>query len=206
MAKKDDEEKSGGIGGYTSVRDMFDGGGAGRSGASFEGSPLSTFGNTLGIRPSGSDRPNPRQSAGLSDFFDGGGYGRSGQRFSGSPYSILANALGVRPAGFQERMGAVRPQMRPMQAAPAPMQPQFMPEPVVTPEVAVTPLDPVGAMPLQDLLAMIEGGISNAEQPQAFVPQNMLDYGDPLGRELQPAAGAMPMDTDPFRRMRLRGY
>ena len=123
MAKKDEEKRSGGFG-YTddsgnrvsAFRDMFDGGGAGRSGASFEGSPLSTFGNALGMRPSGSDRPNPRQSAGFGDFFDGGGYGRSGQRFSGSNYSILANALGIKPMGYEQRLAAAQAQA---QAAPA---------------------------------------------------------------------------------------
>lgn len=119
MARKDEEERSGGFG-YTDdsgsrvsvFRDMINGGGAGRSGPSFEGSPLSTFANAFGIRPSGSDVPNPRQSAGLSDFVDGGGYGRSGQSFSGSAYSVLANALGIKPFGYQDRMDAARSQAR----------------------------------------------------------------------------------------------
>lgn len=99
MSKKDEDKQSGGFGGFTSVRDMFDGGGRGRAGASFEGSPLSTFGNAAGIRPSGSDRPNPRRAIGFGDFTDGGGYGRSGSSFRGSPYSTMANAFGIRPMG-----------------------------------------------------------------------------------------------------------
>ena len=192
MAKKDEEKRSGGFG-YTddsgsrvsAFRDMFDGGGAGRSGASFEGSPLSTFGNALGIRPAGSDRPNPRQSAGFGDFFDGGGYGRSGQRFSGSGYSILANALGIKPMGYEQRMAAAQPQMRP---APSVVQTGFVPQPVVTPEVTATPLDPVGAMPLQDLLSMIEAGLIDAEGTDEFVNSrtNTQMHGDPLGREVNP--------------------
>lgn len=47
-------------GGYTSVRDMFDGGGAGRSGTTFEGGALSGTANALGMTPLGS-----RQTAGL---------------------------------------------------------------------------------------------------------------------------------------------
>jgi len=39
------------IGGYTGLRDMFDGGGAGRSGATFEGGPLSGVANAVGLKP-----------------------------------------------------------------------------------------------------------------------------------------------------------
>ena len=46
---------SSGIGGYTSIRDMFDGGGAGRSGDTFEGF-LGGISNALGATPRGSDR------------------------------------------------------------------------------------------------------------------------------------------------------
>lgn len=38
-------------GGFTSIRDMFDGGGAGRSGDTFKGGPLSGKLNEIGIRP-----------------------------------------------------------------------------------------------------------------------------------------------------------
>lgn len=55
-------------GGFTSLRDMFDGGGAGRSGGSFEGGPLSSILNRTGVTPRGSSagptvsptRPAPR--------------------------------------------------------------------------------------------------------------------------------------------------
>ncbi|MEY4863763.1 MAG: hypothetical protein RLZ51_1858 [Pseudomonadota bacterium] len=56
----------GGIFGYTGLLDMFDGGGAGRSGQRFEGGPFSGLLNELGVRPMGyrdrmSDaRPMPR--------------------------------------------------------------------------------------------------------------------------------------------------
>lgn len=41
----------GGGGGFTSLRDMFDGGGAGRSGGSFSGGPLSGVLNSAGMKP-----------------------------------------------------------------------------------------------------------------------------------------------------------
>jgi hypothetical protein len=53
---------------------------------------------------------------GLLDMIDGGGMGRAGQRFEGGGLlSDIANAL-ARPAGYMDRMAAVRPQARPMQA------------------------------------------------------------------------------------------
>jgi hypothetical protein len=42
-------------GGFTSVRDMFDGGGPGRSGTTFSGGPLSGAANRAGIGPIGRD-------------------------------------------------------------------------------------------------------------------------------------------------------
>jgi hypothetical protein len=39
------------VGGFTSIRDMFDGGGAGRSGTTFSGGPLSGILNTVGVAP-----------------------------------------------------------------------------------------------------------------------------------------------------------
>jgi hypothetical protein len=45
---------SGGSGGYTSLRDMFDGGGPGTPGSTYSGGPLSGTLNTIGVRPAGS--------------------------------------------------------------------------------------------------------------------------------------------------------
>jgi hypothetical protein len=45
---------SGGSGGYTSLRDMFDGGGPGTSGSTYSGGPLSGTLNILGVKPAGS--------------------------------------------------------------------------------------------------------------------------------------------------------
>ena len=41
------------LGEYTGFQDMFDGGGAGQSGPTFEGGPLSDALNALGVRPHG---------------------------------------------------------------------------------------------------------------------------------------------------------
>lgn len=38
-------------GGFTSIRDMFDGGGAGKSGSTFQGGPLSGVLNSIGVKP-----------------------------------------------------------------------------------------------------------------------------------------------------------
>lgn len=109
--------------GYTSFGDMFDGGGPGKSGPSFSGGGMvSAVGNAF-ARPSGSiarGEPDMRTGFGglLTDMFDGGGFGQSGDRFSGGPpagalMGGLLNALNVRPMGYEDRLGAMRPQMRP---------------------------------------------------------------------------------------------
>ena len=109
--------------GYTSFGDMFDGGGPGKSGPSFSGGGMvSAVGNAF-ARPSGSiarGEPDMRTGFGglLTDMFDGGGFGKSGDRFSGGPpagalMGGLLNALNVRPMGYEDRLGAMRPQMRP---------------------------------------------------------------------------------------------
>ena len=57
---------------FLGLMDMIDGGGAGRSGQTFEGGPLSGFMNALGIRPMGymdrleAARPMPRPMMGGS--------------------------------------------------------------------------------------------------------------------------------------------
>lgn len=110
MAKKD-KEKS-----YTSFSDMFDGGGPGASGPTFEGGGIiSAIGNSLGgpkifggtfasgdDAPGGGTRIKHEQPVGfMTDAFDGGGFGYSGDYFEGGPYSILANILGIKPFGSE---------------------------------------------------------------------------------------------------------
>ena len=94
--------------GFTGLRDMFDGGGAGKSGPKFEGGGgFSEIANRV-ARPVGyADR---ERSAGreptsyVRDMFDGGGMGASGETFQGAGgYSGILNMLGVRPAGYEAR-------------------------------------------------------------------------------------------------------
>ena len=78
---------------------------------------------------------------GLLDMIDGGGMGRAGQRFEGGGLlSDIANAL-ARPAGYMERMAAVRPQARPMQAG-LPDMPMIQ-----TPPPQQSPMQMFGGMP-----------------------------------------------------------
>ena len=111
------------------LRDMFDGGGRGQSGARFEGGGMFSAAGNAVARPSGSrSRGEQDMRTGVGgfarDMVDGGGFGQSGPTFQGGMYggllgSIL-NSAGVRPMGYQERLGSVRPQMRtPMPTSPA---------------------------------------------------------------------------------------
>ena len=109
--------------GYDNIGDALDGGGKSATGPSFEGGGfVSAVGNAF-ARPSGSiarGEPDMRTGLGglLTDMWDGGGFGQSGDRFSGGPpagalMGGLLNALNVRPMGYEDRLGAMRPQMRP---------------------------------------------------------------------------------------------
>lgn len=99
---------------YTSFSDMFDGGGPGASGPTFEGGGIiSAIGNSLGgpsifgnafvsgdDAPGGGTRIKHSQPVGfMTDAFDGGGFGYSGDYFSDGPYSMIANILGIKPMG-----------------------------------------------------------------------------------------------------------
>ena len=92
---------------------------------------------------------------GLLDMIDGGGMGRAGQRFEGGGLlSDIANAL-ARPAGYMDRMAAVRPQARPMQAG-LPDMPMIQPPMGFTPPpVTTSTLPPAGAMPNDQLIQML---------------------------------------------------
>lgn len=110
----------------SALRDMFDGGGMGRSGNQFQGGgAISALGNALKIRPLGSTAP--REQIGFRgrmgsreyfrDMFDGGGAGASSSAgFADGPYSGIANnlmALGLlRPLGATRGAQAV-PRLRP---------------------------------------------------------------------------------------------
>lgn len=112
------------IGDYTSFTDMIDGGGPGQSGPQFEGGGLLSAVANAVARPVGSrERGEPDMRTGLGgfarDMVDGGGFGQSGPTFQGGLLSGLFNAIGVRPMGYMERLGSVRPQMRPQMSSPA---------------------------------------------------------------------------------------
>jgi len=110
---------------------------------------------------------------GLMDMINGGGAGQAGQTFEGGPFSDMLNQLGARPAGFQDRMGQVRPQMRPQQpqgqqySAP---QPQPQPQP----------------MPVGDLASMAQGAINNAPQQAPQAPPQYSGRGQSPGQNLSP--------------------
>lgn len=167
---------------YTGLRDMFDGGGRGQAGPRFEGGGILSAAANAVARPAGSrERGDADMRTGIGgfarDMVDGGGFGRTGPTFQGGPFGGLLGALlnsgGVRPMGYQERLGAVRPQMRPPMSAPAaytpPAQPTlaaqpnyadrfavpFQAQPVVTPPVVRTVLPPAGAMTMEQFVDTI---------------------------------------------------
>ncbi len=126
---------------YTSLVDMFDGGGMGRSGSKFEGGPFSGMMNSLGVSPyggggGGGGGPSAGSVAGgvlggipgalagsvigqgyhwnPIDMINGGAGGQAGNQFSGGPLSGLLNSIGVKPYGSAERAtGSVAPPPRP---------------------------------------------------------------------------------------------
>lgn len=130
--------------GFTGLRDMFDGGGAGKSGPRFEGGGiLSDMANRV-ARPVGyADR---ERSAGreptsyFRDAFNGGGMGAAGGTFQGAGgYSGILNALGVRPAGYEARGQQMLQQA--LANTYNAMQQGRRPAPAAQP-VSVTPLPP----------------------------------------------------------------
>lgn len=117
---------SGGGGkGFTGLKDMFDGGGAGQSGAKFEGGPFSGALNALGVKPLGGGYDSMR------DRFDGGGPGASGPKFEGGMTSGLMNFLGVKPLGSQGAEPAQSSQPAP-QASPYSAPAAASPKPMYT--------------------------------------------------------------------------
>jgi hypothetical protein len=95
-----------GGGKYTGLKDMIDGGGAGRSGAKFEGGPFSGALNSLGVKPLGGGYESFR------DRFDGGGPGASGGDFKGGLFSGVLNTMGVDPIGSRDTPAAGTPALQ----------------------------------------------------------------------------------------------
>jgi hypothetical protein len=71
-------------GGFTSIRDMFDGGGAGRSGATFSGGPLSGAANRAGISPAKAAPAKSAPSKSAPSKSSGGGKSAGGKSSGGS--------------------------------------------------------------------------------------------------------------------------
>ena len=140
---------------FTGLKDMFDGGGAGKSGAKFEGGGILSAAANAVARPAGSrDRGEPDMRTGVGgfarDMVNGGGFGAAGDTFRGGPYGGLfggiLNAVGVRPMGYADRMAdsqsalngamagvaAYRPPVAPVMPTAAPVAPTAAIAPVVT--------------------------------------------------------------------------
>jgi hypothetical protein len=98
---------------------------------------------------------------GLLDMLDGGGAGRSGETFEGGPLSGFLNALGIRPQGYQERMEQER------------MMPALLPRPM-----AAAQPNPMQGMSNEELMAMVEAAIKNAQTANAPIKTtSLLPYG-----------------------------
>jgi hypothetical protein len=130
---------------YTGLRDMFDGGGRGQAGPRFEGGGILSAAANAVARPAGSrERGDADMRTGIGgfarDMVDGGGFGQSGPTFQGGMYGGLLGALlnsgRVRPMGYRERLGAVRPQMRPPMSAPVAYTPPAQPTLAAQPNYA----------------------------------------------------------------------
>lgn len=171
---------------YTSIRDMFDGGGAGQSGAQFEGGGfLSAAANTI-ARPQGSvERGDADMRTGfggfLRDAVNGGGWGASGSTFSGGLLSPFANALGVKPMGEQQRMADAQAQLQSQlaeiyarrNANTAPAQPATG---MTVPDMGMTPVS--------DMY-----GVAFPDAATGPMPSTELGFGAPMTRRAPIRAG-----------------
>jgi hypothetical protein len=185
-------------GGFTSFRDMFDGGGPGQSGARFEGGGLlSSIGNafggprdssgSFGYQTEGGDRVSA-----LRDMIDGGGRGQAGQQFEGGLLSAILNALGVRPAGFQD-VGDPQEAVDPMPQAGAPslMASASTMRPMMRPQAPNAMVD----APMQPGMSYMPDGEAFLRQNIAAVPvinQPMMNMP-----QMMPAPGQMSAPMRP---------
>jgi len=107
-----------GAGGFDSMKDMIDGGGAGMSGNSFEGGAISDIANELGIKPHG-----------YADRQQAMGQVRPQMRPQmGQPAPTMSTQGGVRPPAMPQSQPPMMPpgvQSHPL--PPGPQSPQFSP-------------------------------------------------------------------------------
>ena len=148
---------------YTSIKDMFDGGGAGQSGAKFEGGGILSAAANAVARPAGSrERGEPDMRTGIGGFardaFNGGGWGRSGDTFKGGPYGGaiggLLNVAGVRPMGYADRLADSEQAMRDAMAGVANYQAPRFEQTIQPPAVTGVTTPPVTTSNLDDITAL----------------------------------------------------
>lgn len=100
-SSSDDDDRGGG---YTSLADMFDGGGAGGSGSEFYSGSHADYEDTAaGAADAASDAAGTTNYesgsyTSVTDMLDGGGPGMSGDTFAG-PVSDISTGLGATPLG-----------------------------------------------------------------------------------------------------------
>lgn len=141
MAEREDR------GGYTSLRDMFDGGGPGRSGARFEGGGvLSSIGNAMGGPSSFGGGDGGNRGATIGRTIGGMMFGPLGMIGGG----ILGNMLGGGRGPVQAPRASMTPMQRPSPAMAArspassivPMQRPFAPTDAAVPVMPTKPTMP----------------------------------------------------------------
>jgi hypothetical protein len=119
---------------YLSLRDMFDGGGAGKSGDTFQGGPFSGMLNTMGVKPLGyyarQSKPEDTSSPAAANNLREAALGNRANKKLDMPsmdeaifgYGYEGDSNGYEPMGMRpedmdafrmEQMRAVRPQARP---------------------------------------------------------------------------------------------
>lgn len=175
----------GGGGKYTGLKDMLDGGGAGRSGAKFEGGPFSNALNSLGVKPLGGGYTS------FSDRFDGGGPGASGSEFEGGMFSGILNTLGVKPRGYNDMSTSPRPEANPYTPAYTPsVAPANAPmmshaariepiEPFITDGTARAPMQPFARGGATDAVPIVAAGGEYVIPPEdvMHIGGGDLDHG-----------------------------
>ena len=148
---------------YTSLKDLVDGGGAGQSGAKFEGGGILSAAANAVARPAGSrERGDADMRTGIGGFardaFNGGGWGRSGDTFQGGPYGGaiggLLNVAGVRPMGYADRLAGSEQAMRDAMAGVANYQAPRFEQTIQPPAVTGVTTPPVTTSNLDDITAL----------------------------------------------------
>jgi len=122
----------------------------------------------------------------LLDMLNGGGAGTAGDEFQGGLFSDLLNAMGMRPMGYNDRAAAPpsaptvstsggyaggSPPMTPTPApAPAGLGPFGM-MPGAHDPVTASPLPAPGAIPDEELMAMLQQFLKQAPTATGYGPR-----------------------------------